>query len=154
MHTKNLSSRSLALPSTFGSFGGHIGGVRGTQSVGHAPAGAAGRLVGEGVVGAIVSWVLDRDVKQSAQLQRPKGDVMAHEHLLDHGAVITFLDPDVSAPSAFGRGIVVGPVLVDPFTERAWVPVLRPDRSTLVLNIANIVEVVARNGTRGEPGPA
>ncbi|MEU4445230.1 hypothetical protein AB0K14_23375 [Actinosynnema sp. NPDC050801] len=79
---------------------------------------------------------------------------MAHIHLLDRGAVVTFLDPDVSAPSAFGRGVVVGPVLVDPFTERAWVPVLRPDRSTLVLAIANIVEVVAGHGVRGEPGSA
>ena len=79
---------------------------------------------------------------------------MAHTHLLDRGAVVTFLDPDVSAPSAFGRGVVVGPVLVDPFTERAWVPVLRPDRSTLVLAITNIVEVGPGHGSRGKSGPA
>ncbi|MGM1057982.1 hypothetical protein [Saccharothrix sp. Mg75] len=79
---------------------------------------------------------------------------MAHAHLLDRGAVVTYLDPDVFAPSAFGRGVVVGPVLVDPFTERAWVPVLRPDRTTLVLDIANIIEVVPGRGRRGDPKPA
>ena len=73
---------------------------------------------------------------------------MAHAHLLDRGAVVTYLDPDVFAPSAFSRGIVVGPVLVDPFTERAWVPTLRSGRTTLVLDIANIVEVAPARGGR------
>lgn len=57
------------------------------------------------------------------------------------GAIVTYLNPDVLAPEAFLTGVVTGAHVVDPETGRAWVSVLLPDRTTFVLDAANIVEV-------------
>jgi hypothetical protein len=89
----------------------------------------------------------------------PEDDVMNRSDmnrtdLFDRGAVVTYLDPDVFAPAAFARGLVTGPQVVDPLTRRAWVPVLRPDRTTLVLDTANIVEVVPGYDVQAGPGPS
>jgi hypothetical protein len=78
---------------------------------------------------------------------------MNRTDLLDRGAVVTYLDPDVFAAAAFARGLVTGPQVFDPLTGRAWVPVLRPDRTTLVLDTANIVEVAPAPDVQAGPGP-
>jgi len=69
----------------------------------------------------------------------------AHGYL--GGAIVTYLDPDVFAPAAFARGVYLGADIIDPETERLWVSVLRPDRTVLVLDAANIVRPVAARGT-------
>ncbi|MEU4742929.1 hypothetical protein AB0G02_21025 [Actinosynnema sp. NPDC023658] len=72
----------------------------------------------------------------------------------DRGAVVTYLDPDVFAPAAFALGRVTGPQVLDPLTGRRWVSVLRPDRTTLVLDTANVVEIVPARDVPAGPGPA
>ncbi len=59
----------------------------------------------------------------------------------EHGAIVTYLNPDVLDPTAFLRGIVIGAHVVDPRTSRAWVPVLLPDGTLSVLDARNIIEV-------------
>ncbi|MFT7840236.1 hypothetical protein Q5530_29185 [Saccharothrix sp. BKS2] len=66
---------------------------------------------------------------------------MAHPSLPQRGSIVTYLNPDVFAPEAFLTGVVTGTPLVDPETDRAWVSVLLPGRTTFVLDAANIVEV-------------
>lgn len=57
------------------------------------------------------------------------------------GAVVTYLNPDVLDPAAFVRGVVLGEAVIDPETDHAWVPVLRPGRTVSILDAASIVEV-------------
>jgi hypothetical protein len=59
----------------------------------------------------------------------------------EHGAIITYLNPDVHDPIAFLRGVVIGSHVVDPQTSHTWVPVLLPDRTLAVLDTRNIIEV-------------
>ncbi|MEU7481562.1 hypothetical protein AB0A63_36690 [Lentzea sp. NPDC042327] len=66
---------------------------------------------------------------------------MATKSCPGRGAVVTYLNPDVLHPTVYLRGVVVGPHVVDPQTSHVWVPVLRPDRTISVLDIANIVAV-------------
>ena len=66
---------------------------------------------------------------------------MAHPSLPQRGSIVTYLNPDVLAPEAFLTAVVTGAHLVDPETDRAWVTVMLPDRTTFVLDAANIVEV-------------
>lgn len=77
---------------------------------------------------------------------------MADTHCPDPGAIVTYLNPDVSDPVAFVLGVVSGAHVVDPQTKRTWVPVLRPDCSTFVLDAANIVEVLPSDD-RADHGP-
>ncbi|MCE6996274.1 hypothetical protein LZG04_15930 [Saccharothrix sp. S26] len=67
------------------------------------------------------------------------------------GAIVTYLNPDVMHPTVYVRGIVTGPHVVDPQTGHEWVPVMRPDRTTSVLDTANIVNVRVPK-RRPEPG--
>lgn len=69
------------------------------------------------------------------------------------GAIVTYLNPDVLDPNPFLRGVISGAPVVDPETSRPWVPVQRPDRATDVLDVANIVEVLA-DGYWAGPGSA
>jgi hypothetical protein len=66
---------------------------------------------------------------------------MATKPCPGRGAVVTYLNPDVMHPSVYVRGVVIGAHVVDPETSRAWVPVLRSDRTISVLDTANIVNV-------------
>ena len=59
----------------------------------------------------------------------------------EHGAIVTYLNPDVHDPATFLCGIVVGAHVVDPQTSHAWVPVLLPDHTLSVLDTRNIIEV-------------
>ncbi|GAA1284335.1 hypothetical protein [Saccharothrix xinjiangensis] len=66
---------------------------------------------------------------------------MAHPSLPQPGSIVTYLNPDVLAPETFLTGVVLGAHVVDPETDRSWLSLLLPDRSTFVLDAANIVEV-------------
>ncbi|GGP75339.1 hypothetical protein [Saccharothrix coeruleofusca] len=68
------------------------------------------------------------------------------------GAIVTYLNPDVLDPAPFLRGVISGTPVVDPETARHWVPVRRPDRSVVVLDAANIVEVLV-DDSWADPGP-
>ncbi|MFD1147298.1 hypothetical protein [Saccharothrix hoggarensis] len=70
------------------------------------------------------------------------------------GAIVTYLNPDVLAPTAFLRGVVIGDHVVDPETSHAWVPVLLPGRTVSVLDTRNIIEVHVPGGARSGPGHA
>jgi hypothetical protein len=78
---------------------------------------------------------------------------MARTPCPEHGVVVVYLNPDVLSPAAFLRGLVVGQPVVDPLTDREWVPVLRPDRSVHVLDTATIARVLPSWRTSAEPGP-
>ncbi|WP_433260077.1 hypothetical protein ACQPZF_22985 [Actinosynnema sp. CS-041913] len=71
----------------------------------------------------------------------------------DRGAIVTYLNPNVFDPDVFPYGVITGPHVVDPETDRTWVPVLRPDRTMVVLDAANIVEVRPSHDSWAEPGP-
>ncbi|MBB5953748.1 hypothetical protein FHS29_000318 [Saccharothrix tamanrassetensis] len=79
---------------------------------------------------------------------------MTHPSQPRRGAIVTYLNPNVLDPVVFAHGLITGPHVVDPETHRNWVPVLRPDHSTVVLDTANIVEVLPSRDDRAEPGTA
>jgi hypothetical protein len=79
---------------------------------------------------------------------------MAHTSCPRRGAIVTFLNPDVLAPAAFVRGVITGTSVVDPETGRLWVSVQRPDRTTLVLDAANITQVLPSHDTDVDPRPS
>ncbi|MEO6082794.1 MAG: hypothetical protein ABIQ18_06785 [Umezawaea sp.] len=67
---------------------------------------------------------------------------MARTPCPEHGVVVVYLNPDVQSPTAFLRGLVVGPPVVDPHTDHDWVPVLRPDRAVHLVDTATIARVL------------
>jgi hypothetical protein len=65
---------------------------------------------------------------------------MTHAPRVQRGKIVTYLEPDVFATVPFALGVLAGTSVIDPETGRLWVSVLRPDRTTLVLDAANIVQ--------------
>lgn len=70
-------------------------------------------------------------------------DIRAPEHQLrpQAGAVVTYVDPTDRGWSPFCRAVATGGILVDPDTQRSWLPALRPDIGAVLLDPASLVDI-------------
>jgi hypothetical protein len=66
---------------------------------------------------------------------------MADPVVPERGAIVTYLDPQVRQAAPWQRGVACGTAICDPRTNEMWIPVLRPDRSSTLVDPALVAEV-------------
>jgi len=59
----------------------------------------------------------------------------------DRGAVVTYIDRETSTRTVFRRAVALGPELNDPNTDDTWIPVLRSDHVTVLVDPTAVVDV-------------
>ncbi len=67
-------------------------------------------------------------------------DTPAHFRCPARGQVVTYLEGDTDDVTTFGRAVATGDMITDPRTGRCWLPVIRPDLTTALLDVATVID--------------
>lgn len=67
---------------------------------------------------------------------------MARARDVDRGAIVTYVNSEHPHRAPHIRGVATGTGIADPNTGHTWVPVLRPDRLTALVDSSLITEIL------------
>ena len=74
-------------------------------------------------------------------LGRPSEAAVSLRFHPDRGAVVTYIDRETSTRTVFRRAVALGPELTDPNTDDTWIPVVRSDHETVLVDPTVVVDV-------------